>query len=62
MQGSAKRTIGPMRLLASILLLLVSVTLLGCGSGTGTEMPENPDPMPTEQPHMSEGTGEVTVD
>jgi hypothetical protein len=51
-----------MRLLASFLLVCLYVSILGCGGGTGTEMPENPDPMPAEQPLTSEGPGEVTVD
>jgi hypothetical protein len=51
-----------MRLLASIFLLCFCVTILGCGSGTGAEMPEDPDPMPTEEPLSSEQPAEVSVD
>jgi hypothetical protein len=51
-----------MRLLASVLLVCLYVSILGCGSGTGTEMPENPDPMPTEEPLTPDQPGEVTVD
>ena len=51
-----------MRLLASILLVCLCVSILGCGSDTATELPENPDPMPTEQPLTAEQPGEMTVD
>jgi len=51
-----------MRLLASVLLVCLYVSILGCGSDTGTEMPENPDPMPTEEPLTPDQPGEVTVD
>ena len=51
-----------MRLLGSILLVCLCLSILGCGSGPDAEMPENPDPMPTEEPLSAETPGEVTVD
>jgi hypothetical protein len=46
---------------ASVLLVCLSVSILGCGSSAETEMPENPDPMPTEDPLTHEAK-EATVD
>jgi hypothetical protein len=51
-----------MRSLAYVLLVCLYVSILGCGGGTGTEMPENPDPMPAKGPLTHEPPGEVTVD
>ena len=48
-----------MRLLVIALLVGLPVSMLGCGSGTGVEVPENPDPMPTEQPIGVEQPGPV---
>ena len=51
-----------MRLLGSILFVCLCLSILGCGSHPGVEMPEDPDPMPTEEPLSAEPPGEVTVD